>query len=151
MARVAGRKFLGHGFWFGQGGVKCKVAAKALATFKQRVRQLSRRSGGRGMAKVVERLCASLPRWKAYYGLSQTPGIWRSLDEGLRHRLRAIQLKHWKRGKTIYRELRNLGAPEQLARRVAANSHCWWRNGNGEIKRVLTIAYFDKLGVPRLS
>ena len=56
VARVAGRKFLGHGFWFGQGGVKCKVAAKALATFKQRVRQLSRRSGGRGMAKVVERL-----------------------------------------------------------------------------------------------
>jgi hypothetical protein len=44
-----------------------------------------------------------------------------------------------------------LGASEQVARRVAANSHCWWRNSDGEIKRVLTIAYFDKLGVPRLS
>jgi RNA-directed DNA polymerase len=92
-----------------------------------------------------------LPGWKAYYGRSQTPGIGRSLEEGLRHRLRAIQLKHGKRGTTIYRELRKLGATEQVARRVAANSRRGWRNGNGEIKRVLTIAYFDNLGVPRLS
>jgi hypothetical protein len=36
-------------------------------------------------------------------------------------------------------------------KRVAQNSRCWWRNRDGDIKRVLTIAYFDKLGVPRLS
>ena len=89
--------------------------------------------------------------WKAYYGLAQTPKVWRTLDEWLRHRLRAIQLKHWKRGSTIYRELINLGAAEQVATRGAGNSRCWWRNSNGDIKRVLTIAYFDKLGVPRLS
>ena len=88
--------------------------------------------------------------WKAYVGLAQTPGIWRSLDEWLRHRLRAIQLKHWKRGTTMYRELRHLGAPTHVAQRAAANSRCWWRNSDGDIKRVLTIAYFDRLGVPRL-
>jgi hypothetical protein len=60
-------------------------------------------------------------------------------------------LKHWKRGKTMYRELLNLGAADHVARRVAANSRCWWRNSDGDIKRVLTIAYFDRLGVPRLS
>jgi hypothetical protein len=27
----------------------------------------------------------------------------------------------------------------------------WWRNSDGAIKRVLTIAYFDGLGLPRLS
>ena len=31
--------------------------------------------------------------------------VWRVLDEWLRHRLRAIHLKHWKRGKTMHREL----------------------------------------------
>jgi hypothetical protein len=69
----------------------------------------------------------------------------------LRHRLRAIQLKHWKRGSTIFRELTRLGAAEPVAKRVAQNACCWWRNSDGDIKRVLTIAYFDKLGVPRLS
>lgn len=151
VASVTGRKFLGYGFWFAKDGVKRKVAAKALAMFKHRVRQLTRRSCGRSMAEVIERLRPYLLGWKAYFGLAQTPGIRRVLDEWLRHRLRAIQLKHWKRGITIYRELRKLGASEQVAQRVAANSRRWWRNSDGEIKRVLTIAYFDRLGVPRLS
>ena len=151
VASVKGRKFLGYSFWFAKDGVKRRVADKPMATFKQRVRQLTRRSGGRSMAEVIERLKPYLVGWKAYFGLAQTPGVWRSLDEGLRHRLRAIQLKHWKRGSTIYRELINLGAAEHVATRVAGNSRCWWRNSNGDIKRVLTIAYFDKLGVPRLS
>jgi RNA-directed DNA polymerase len=103
------------------------------------------------MAEVIERLRPYLLGWKAYFGLAQTPGIYRTLDEWLRHRLRAIQLKHWKRGTTMYRELRKLGANAQVAQHVAANARCWWRNSDGEIKRVLTIAYFDRIGIPRLS
>jgi len=151
VAGVTGRKFLGYSFWYAKGEVKRKVAAKPLATFKQRVRQQTRRSGGRSMAQVIERLRPYLLGWKAYYGLAQTPGIWQKLDEWLRHRLRAIQLKHWKRGKTMYRELLKLGAAEDVARRVAANSRRWWHNSAGDINRVLTIAYFDRLGVPRFS
>jgi len=148
---VTGRKFLGYSFWFAKEGVKRKVATKPMATFKQRIRQLTRRSGGRSMAEVVERLKPYLLGWKAYFGLAQTPRVWRTLDEWLRNRLRAIHLKHWKRGSTIYRELINLGAAEHVAKRGAGNSRCWWRNSNGDIQRVLTIAYFDQLGVPRLS
>jgi group II intron reverse transcriptase/maturase len=151
VASVKGRKFLGYSFWFSQEGVKRRVADKPMATFKQRVRQLTRRSGGRSMAEVIDKLKPYLLGWKAYFGLAQTPRVWRTLDEWLRHRLRAIQLKQWKRGRTIYRELINLGAADHVAKRVAQNSRCWWRNSNGDIKRVLTIAYFDKLGLPRLS
>lgn len=103
------------------------------------------------MAEVIDKLSAYLLGWKVYFGIEQTPGVWRRLDEWIRHRLRAIQLKQWKRGRTIYRELINLGVAEPVARRVAGNSRCWWRNSAGELNRVLTIAYFDKLGLPRLS
>ena len=151
VASVKGRKFLGYSFWFTKDGVRRKVADKALMTFKQRVRNLTRRSGGCSMAQVIERLRPYLLGWKAYFGLAQTPGIWRSLDEWLRHRLRAIQLKHWKRGTTMFRELRALGAPSGVAQRAAANSRRWWRNSDGLLKTVLTIAYFDRLGMPRLS
>ena len=149
---ITGRKFLGYSFWFAaKGEVKRRVAAKPLATFKQRVRQLTRRSGGRSMGEVVERLRPYLLGWKAYFGLAQTPRIRLSLDEWLRHRLRAIQLKHWKRGTAMYRELRALGASVTVAKRVAANSRRWWRNSDGLLKTAMTIAYFDRLGVPRLS
>jgi RNA-directed DNA polymerase len=131
--------------------VKCAVAYKALDNFKARIRQLTCRSGGCSMAQVVEKLRPYLLGWKAYFGMAQTPRVWRELDEWLRHRLRAIQLKHWKRPRAIYRELKALGAKENVARQVAVNSRRWWRNSDRLLKTVLTIAYFDGLGVPRLT
>ena len=152
VASAFGRKFLGFSFWVApKGEIKCKVAAKPMATYKQRIRQLTRRSGGRSMAEVVERLRPYVLGWKAYFRLSQTPRVWRTQDEWMRHRLRAIQLKHWKRGTTMYRELKALGAPEVVACRVAGNARSYWRNADRLLKTVLTIAYFDRLGVPRLS
>lgn len=101
------------------------------------------------MRRIAEDLQAYVPGWKAYFQLAQTPQVWRELDEWMRHRLRAIQLKQWGRGRTAYRALRALGAPD-VAQRVAANVRRWWRNSALALNRVLTIAYFDRLGVPRL-
>ena len=99
-----GRKFLGYELWMAKGQeVKCAVAAKALGSFKARIRQLTSRSGGRSMEQVVQGLRPYMRGWKAYFGMAQTPKVWRKLDEWLRHRLRAIQLKHWKTTSTIYR------------------------------------------------
>ena len=152
VASVFGRKFLGYSLWVARDQViKRRVADKPLATFKQRVRQLTRRSGGRSMQQVVDGLRPYLLGWKAYFGLAQTAGVWRKLDEWLRHRMRAIQLKQWKRGSTIDRELQTLGAKPEGARRVAANSRGWWRNSGKLLNSVLTIAWFDRLGLPRLS
>ncbi len=146
------RKFLGYAFWYGSGGqAKCKVADKAKATFKQRIREMTRRSGGRSLPEIVERLRTYLPGWKAYFQLAQTPKVFRELDEWIRHRLRAVQLKHWRRGTTMYRELKAMGASETDARQVAANSRRWWRNSRFLLNRAMPVAYFDRLGVPRLS
>lgn len=147
-----GRKFLGYTLWVAKGReVKCKVAAKALANFKARIRQLTCRSGGRSMEQVVQGLRPYLHGWKAYFGLAQTPRVWKELDGWLRHRLRAIQLKQWKRGKTMYRELLALGVRAEVARTVAANSRRWWRNSGKALNSALPISWFDKLGLPRLS
>ena len=152
VASALGRKFLGYELWVAKGReVKCAVAHKVVDNFKARIRQLTRRSGGRSMEQVVQRLRPYMLGWTAYFGLAQTPKVWRELDEWLRHRLRAIQLKHWKRPATMYRELKALGAGETVARRVAGNNRRWWRNSDRLLKTVLTMAYFDRLGVPRLS
>ncbi len=152
VASVFGRKFLGYSLWVASGGViKRKVAARALLAFKRRIRELTGRSGGRSMKDVVERLRPYVLGWKAYFRMAQTPRVWLDLDKWMRHRLRVIQLKHWRRGPTIYRELRALGAPSAVAQQVAANSCHWWRNSGKLLNSVLTLAYFDRLGVPRLS
>lgn len=152
VASVFGRKFLGYSLWVGRGGeVKRKVADKPLQAYKQRIRELTRRSGGRSMADVVQGLRSYMLGWKGYFQLAQTPGVWQRLDEWLRHRLRAIQLKHWRRGTTMHRELLKLGTMPSVAKQVAANSRRWWRNSDRLLKTVMTIGYFDRMGVPRLS
>ena len=147
-----GRKFLGFSFWMApKGVVKRKVARKAVMAFRQRVRWLTRRSGGRSMQQVVDGLRPLLLGWRAYFGLAQTTGVWRELDEWIRHRLRAIQLRQWKRGKTMFRELCAMGASTEVARKVAANSRRWWHNSAMLLNSVLTLSWFDSLGLPRLA
>lgn len=149
---VFGRKFLGYALWLAANDeVRRGVSKKALDTFKQRIRQLTRRSGGRSIADVIEKLRRYVLGWKGYFGLAQIPRIWRALDEWIRRRLRVLHLKQWRRGKTIYRELLCLGAKPQVAQSVAALSRRWWHNSLSAVHHVLTIAYFDRLGVPRLS
>lgn len=152
VASALGRKFLGYELWESEGKeVKCKVSDKALQDFKVRIRQLTRRTGGRSMEQTVEKLRPYLLGWRGYFGMAQTPWVWRELDKWLRHRLRAIQLSHWKQPGTIYRELKAMGASEDVAKQVAGSCHSWWRNSTGGLNRVLTIAHFDGLGLPRLS
>ncbi|MFO1112819.1 MAG: group II intron reverse transcriptase/maturase [Rhodospirillales bacterium] len=89
VAGVFGRKFLGYAFWAAPGGtIKRRVADKPMAAFKQRIRQLTRRSGGRSMPAVAERLRSYVSGWKAYFRLAQTLRVWKDLGQWMRHRLR---------------------------------------------------------------
>ncbi len=146
------RKLLGYSFWVAPGStVKRRVAAKALATMKECVRLITRRSGGRSIEQVCKRLGEYLRGWKEYFRLADTRRRFADLDEWIRHRLRAIHLKHWKRPATIYRELRARGLSDDGARRVAGNCRRWWTNSAKLINVAFPISYFDQLGVPRLA
>ena len=151
VAPVWGRKFLGYSVWTGAGGVKLRVAAQAMAKLRQRIRQLTHGTCGRSLEQVAEDLRGYVPGWKAYFRLAQTPGIMRGLDAWLRHRLRAIQLRQWRRGTTAFRALRRLGARLDEALCIAGNLRRWWHTSALGLNRLLPIAYFDRLGVPKFS
>ena len=146
------RKFLGFSFWVAKGRVvKLRVAPQALERLKARVRQITSRSGGRSLARVCEELGTHLAGWRGYFRIADTPRVLADIDQWIRHRLRALQLKHWKRSTTVYRELSARGLSRDAAARVAANARRWWHNSAMAIHIALPNALFDKLGVPRLS
>ncbi len=152
VARPQHRKFLGYSFWVAAGRkVKRRVAPKALEAMKQRVREITDRNGGRSMRTVLAELRSYLVGWKEYFRLAETPRVLSDLDEWIRHRLRLVQLKQWKRGKTIYREMTRLGANEDAARQVAGNSRHWWKNSSMLLNVALPTSYYDRAGVPRLA
>ena len=151
VASVFQRKFLGFSFWVAAGGkIKRRVAAKAMATFKHRVRQLSRRSSGRSLEQVVERLRSYVLGWKRYFRLAETPGVWKNLGQWMRHRMRAVQIKQWRRGTTAYREFLQRGARPEVALMVAGNLRRLWRNSGTPLNGVLDLSWAYQLKIPRL-
>ena len=152
VTRATASKFLGFSFWVAKGRtIRRRVAPEAIERMKQRVRELTRRSAGRSLAQMCKPLGMYLTGWKAYFQLAETPGVFADIDGWVRHRLRAVQLKHWKRGRVVYRELVARGMSADAARQVAGNSRRWWRNSAMALNMALPNAYFKRLGVPKLA
>jgi len=152
VASVFSRKFLGYSFWSAKGRViRRRIADKALATMKDRTRELTARNCGRSIAQIVAGLRSYLIGWRNYFRLADTPRVLNELDEWIRHRLRCVHLKHWKRGRTIFRELRARGMYAHAAAIVALNARRWWHNSAMKIHVALPNRYFDAIGVPRLG
>ncbi len=153
VARPQDRKFLGYSFWDAEGGeVKRRVAPTALAAMKARVRQMTGRTRGRSLNVVVAELRSYLPGWREYFRLDETPRRFQNLDAWIRRRLRMVQLKQWKRGATVFRELRARGLSKRAAAEVAAYCKRWWRTaGHVGLHTALPNSYFDRIGVPRLA
>src|SRR5690606_33716616 len=153
VARVWDRKFLGYSFWAAPGQkVRLRVAPKALEAMKHRVRQLVDRTGGQSLEQVVEGLGSYLTGWKSYFRLAETPGVFRDLDQWIARRVRMVQLRQWKRGTTIYRELRRRGMPAAASRAVAAHGRRWWRTArHGTMHAAMPSSHLAALGLVRLA
>ena len=100
---------------------------------------------------MLSELRGYLLGWKLYFQLAETTHVLGRLDNWIRHRLRMLQLKQWKRGRTIYREMRRLGANEDAARRAATDSRRWWWNSSKLLNTALPDRYYDREGLPRLA
>jgi hypothetical protein len=150
--RPHNRKLLGYSFWgFRAGEVKRRVAPKAVAAMKDEVRRLTRPSRSQSIERVAADLRTYLTGWKNYFRLAETPKVFRELDEWVRHRMRALHLRHWKRGRVTYRELRARGVSSDAAAQVAAYTRRWWKTSASSLNAALPTSYFDQLGVPRLA
>jgi RNA-directed DNA polymerase len=150
VARPAERKFLGFSFT-GEREPRRRIAPKALARFKLRVRELTRRTRGVSLARMVEELSTYLRGWHSYFGFCQTPSELQGLEQWLRRRLRSVLWKQWRRGRTRFAELRKRDIGRELAAKTAGSAHGPWHLANSPaLAYALPNAYFDSLGLPRL-
>jgi RNA-directed DNA polymerase len=150
VARPAERKFLGFSFTR-EREPRRRIAPKAIERFKRRVRELTRRTRGVSLEKMVEELSAYLRGWRSYFGFCQTPSVLQDLEQWLRRRLRSVLWKQWKYGRRRFAELRKRDIGLQLAAKTAGSAHGPWRLANSRaLAAALPNAYFASLGLPRL-
>jgi RNA-directed DNA polymerase len=151
VAQPKERKFLGFSFTGGK-DARRRIAPKAILRFKERIRELTCRTRGISMEQRVKELSAYLRGWRGYFGFCQTPSVLDGLDQWLRRRLRSALWKQWKRGRTRFAELRKRGIGRDLAAQTAGSPHGPWRIAHSPaVSFALPNAYFDSLGLPRLT
>ena len=151
VARPWERKFMG--FSFTNAGVpKRRIAPKAVDRFKERVRELTRRTRGVSTERMAADLARYLRGWIGYFGKCQTPSVLEALEQWFRRRLRSAIWKQWKRSSVRFAELRKRGVRGDLVAMTVGSSHGPWRLANSPaLSFALPNAYFDSLGIPRLT
>jgi group II intron reverse transcriptase/maturase len=147
------RRFLGFRFRRTRNGkVQRCVAPQSLDKMKKRVREMTARNGGRSLRSVVSALRTYLMGWKAYFRLTEVRSELHRLDAWVRRRLRIVQLKQWKRGRTAFPELCARGLDRAPAARIAARCRRYaWASRQPAIFIALPDQHFDDLGLPRLA
>jgi len=150
VARPQERKFLGFSFTYGR-RPKRRIAPKAIDRCERKIRELTRRTRGISLEQMTRELATYLRGWKSYFGFCETPSVLQALDQWIRHRLRAMIWKQWKRGKVRFAKLRQRNIGPALAAQTAGSSHGPWRLANSPaLSLAFPNAYFDALGLPRL-
>jgi RNA-directed DNA polymerase len=151
VARPWERKFLGFSFTANR-EPKRRIAPKAVVRFKTKVREVTRRTRGVNVEKMAEELGRYLRGWIGYFGQCQTPSVLQGLEAWTRRRLRSVLWKQWDRGPVRFAELRQRGVGKELAAQTAGSAHGPWRLANSPALQIaLPNAYFDSLGLPRLT
>jgi RNA-directed DNA polymerase len=145
------RKFLGFSFTWSQ-EPRRRIALAAVKRFRERVRELTRRTRGISLEEMVKPLTVYLRGWREYFGFCQTPSVLQRLEEWVRHRMRATAWKQWKQGRKRFAELRRRGVGKDLAAQTAGSAHGPWRLANSPALNIaLPNAYFSSLGLPTLA
>jgi RNA-directed DNA polymerase len=151
VAKPSVRKFLGFSFTGGK-KPRRRIAPQAIARFKARVRELTRRTRGASLPQIVKELSVYLVGWRGYFGFCQTPSVLRALDEWLRRRLRAIAWKQWKTGRARFAELRRRGVGRELAGHTAGCPHGPWRLAHSPALHIaMPTIFFRSLGLRSLA
>ena len=141
VARPKDRKFLGFSFTWG-GSVRRRIAPQAIVRFKERIRELTERTRGISIERMIGELRPYMIGWRGYFGFCETPTTLRDLDTWIRRRLRSFLWKQWRRGRSRFKELKP---------KTAGSAHGPRRLSNSKALAVaLPNAFFDSLGLPSL-
>jgi RNA-directed DNA polymerase len=151
VAQPAERKFLGFSF-FWSNGPRRRLAPKAIQRFKQRVREITKRTRGSSMKRILSELSSYLKGWRGYFCFCETPTVLIKLEEWTRRRLRSVYWKQWKKSRKRFSELIKRGVGKELSAKTVGSCHGPWRLSNSPALSIaLPIKHFDALGLPRLA
>ncbi|RLB49219.1 MAG: group II intron reverse transcriptase/maturase, partial [Deltaproteobacteria bacterium] len=137
------------------GNVEVRLSKRSKERIDGRIIELTPRNWGRSLRACIRQLNEYLVGWFGFFGscTAQVERTFATLDAHIRRRLRAIQLKHWKRRHTMARKLIQLGVSRRVAwRRIYEGRKSLWALSHiPAVERGLRNAYFAERGLVSLA
>jgi RNA-directed DNA polymerase len=150
VARPWKRKFLGYSVTWHK-TPKLKIAPTSLKRLEDKIREVLQGARGRNLTAVITQLNPILRGWMAYFKLTETKKVLEELDGWIRHKLRCILWRQWKRPYTRAKNLMKAGLTEERAFRSAFNQRGpWWNSGASHMNAAFPKSFFDRLGLVSL-
>jgi RNA-directed DNA polymerase len=150
VARPWVRQFLGYSLTWHKAS-KLKIAPTSLKRLEDKIGAVLQGARGRRLSTVITELNPILRGWMAYFKLTETKKVLEELDGWIRHKLRCILWRQWKRPYTRAQNLMKRGLTEERAFRSAFNQRGpWWNSGASHMNQAFPKSFFDRLGLVSL-
>jgi RNA-directed DNA polymerase len=159
VARPEDRHFLGFSLrknWE-TGAIEVLLSKRSTERLAEKIRELTPRSLGQSMDGCILRINAYARGWLGFFGVcTPTSEVLRTLqssDAHIRRRLRAIQLRQWKRKRFMARQLIRLGARRETvwSRLYGGRKSLWALSHCGPVDYALGKAHFAARGLESLE
>ena len=150
VAHISEVKYLGYTF-YGHKGLRFRVHPKSVEKMKKKLRELTDRNNAWSDEYRILKLQQYIREWVNYFKLADMKRMLRVVDEWLRHRIRAIYWKQWKRVRTRIRKLRSLNLPEWAVWQIANSRKGVWRSARAlnpalTNKEIASLVYMSLTG-----
>lgn len=162
VARTSERHFLGFHLKRNaeDGEVEVLLSTRSKERIQNKVRDLTPSQfklnlGGQSLKACIARINMYAEGWMGFFGIctAEVEITLKQTDSHIRRRLRAIQLKHWKRKRTIVKRLVQLGVKFKTASRSVYGGHksSWALSYQSAVHRGLRNIFFAELGLKSLA
>ncbi|RUS45569.1 group II intron reverse transcriptase/maturase [Cohnella sp. AR92] len=138
--------FLGHEF---KRGKRMTPSKKAETKFKERVKEITRRNQTVNVERLVKKVLNPYLRgWGRYYGTGDVKKRFKEWDSWIQRRLRAVQLRSWKKVRKLHREMRKRGWDNKELPGIRMTA---WRSSHSTYAHyAMPNEYFREIGLNRL-
>ena len=127
IAHISKVKYLGYTFYNSK-GLRFRVHPKTVEKMKGKIRELTDRNNAWSNETRTVKIQQYVRGWVNYFKLADMKKLLLETDEWMRHRIRAIYWKQWKKVRTRIKKLRSLNLPEWVVFELANCRKGIWRS-----------------------
>jgi len=136
------RKFLSFNLYHYHKRIRIRITPEAIKRCKRKIREITARSNGQNITKRISKLNLYLRGWMQYFSLSDTPYILTRIEGWTRR---------WKKIRTRYRNLIQLGLPDWKVLSLANSRKAYSHITGDSLNSALPNIYWANLGLMSLT